>query len=203
MSHYFTPQPALEQTGKVQSFSWEDASIQFVTGQGVFAKSGLDAGSRLLLRTALPLLAGVEVDAKLGDLGCGWGAVGCVLATALPQAQVLMSDVNPRAVALARYNTRLNGLGNTASWCGDGLDAVAGENFRAILCNPPIRAGNAVMGRLFAGAHHCLEAGGDLYLVIRTAQGAKSWQKRLKVLFGNCQELSLKSGYRVLCCTKQ
>ncbi|MEO6908302.1 MAG: methyltransferase [Abditibacteriaceae bacterium] len=202
-SHYFTPQAPLEAVGEVHSIKWNESTFRFATGNGVFAKSGLDAGSRLLLQMALPSLSDLPDDSLIGDLGCGWGAVGCVLAHELPRMNISMNDVNPRAVALARNNAELNHLENTFCWCGDGLSAVADNRFAAILCNPPIRAGNDVMARLFEDSLRCLSKSGNLYLVIRTAQGAKSWQKRLKVLFGNCDLLEIKSGYRVLRCERK
>jgi len=201
-SHYFTPQTPLPEPGEIHTVKWGESTFRFATGEGVFAKSGLDAGSHLLLQTALPSLAELAGDSLVGDLGCGWGAVGCVLARELPQARIVLSDVNPRAVALARYNAELNHLKSTFCCCGDGFSAVAANTFEAILCNPPIRAGNEVMLRLFENSLRCLKKDGNLFAVIRTAQGAKSWQKRLKVLFGNCEVLQIKSGYRVLRCMK-
>jgi len=199
-SHYFTPQSPLQKIENIHTVKWRESTFRFATGDGVFAKSGLDAGSELLLQIALPMLAD---GALIGDLGCGWGAIGCVLARELPQAQIIMSDINPRAVALARHNAGLNDLKSTFCYCGDGFSAIAANSFDAILCNPPIRAGNAVISRLFENAHRGLKMDGNLLAVIRTAQGAKSWQKRLKVLFVNCDVLEIKSGYRVLRCEKK
>lgn len=201
-SHYFTQQTPLQAIGNIHTIEWHESTFRFATGSGVFAKSGLDAGSRLLLQIALPSLVDLAEDSLISDLGCGWGAIGCVLAHQLPQAQIVMSDVNPRAVDLANRNAQLNNLNNAFCWCGDGLSAVAANTFAAILCNPPIRAGNEVMLQLFKDSLRCLENEGNLYVVIRTAQGAKSWQKRLKVLFGNCEVMEIKGGYRVLRCMK-
>lgn len=201
-SHYFTPQTPLQKPGEIHTVKWHESTFRFATGEGVFAKSGLDAGSRLLLETALPSFVNLPDNSLIGDLGCGWGAVGCVLARELPQAQIIMSDVNPRAVALAQHNAELNNLKSTFCCCGDGFSAIAPNRFDAILCNPPIRAGNEVMLRLFENSLRCLKNEGHLFAVIRTAQGAKSWQKRLKVLFGNCEVMQIKAGYRVLRCVK-
>jgi 16S rRNA (guanine1207-N2)-methyltransferase len=201
--HYFTPQAPLQEPGEIHAIEWGESTFRFATGEGVFAKSGLDAGSRLLLQTVLPSLVNLSDNSLIGDLGCGWGAVGCVLARELPQAQIVMSDINPRAVALAHYNAGLNNLKSTFCCCGDGFSAIASNTFDAVLCNPPIRVGNEVMLRMFENALRCLKNKGHLFAVIRTAQGAKSWQKRLKALFGNCEVLQIKAGYRVLWCAKK
>ena len=96
-----------------------------------------------------------------------------MLAKVYPQARFVLSDINARAVELARHNLRENGLSNAEAVCGDGFAAVEGK-FDWILTNPPIRAGKQVIYALFAQAKDFLAPGGTLALVIRTQQGAKS-----------------------------
>jgi len=168
-------------------------TLQLAAGSGVFSKNGLDEGSRLLLETA-----DLTSNRTICDLGCGWGPVGCFAAVLAPQAQVWMCDINLRATQLAARNLRDNKIVNAHVWCGDGLSAIRPEQFDAVLCNPPVRAGNAVIGSLFDGAHRCLAGGGVLWVVLRTAQGAKSWQKRLARQFGNCDTVAIQGGYRIL-----
>ena len=201
-SHYFTPQDPLEEFGEIHAVKRHESTFYFATGEGVFAKSGLDAVTKLLLETALPFLANITNDLLIGDLGCGWGVIGCILAHELPQAEIIMSDVNLRAVALAHNNAQRNALKSTFC-CDDGFSAIATNSFGAVLCNPPIRAGNETIMRLFENSLRCLQDNGNLFTVIRTAQGAKSWQNRLKVLFGNCDVMEIKRGYRVLRCQKE
>lgn len=202
-SHYFTPQP-LARDGATHAKAlrheahWITArvagsALELATGAGVFARSGLDAGSQLLLETATFAAA-----ARVCDLGCGWGAVGCFVARRKPDAQVWMCDINLRAVALAHLNGQHNDLGNVTVWCGDGLDAMRAGVFDAILCNPPVRAGNGVMAKLFNDAQRCLAPEGTLWVVLRTAQGAKSWQRRLAEQFGSCETVAIAHGYRIL-----
>lgn len=109
-----------------------------------------------------------------------------------------MCDINAHAAWLAAINARQNQLANAHVWCGDALSAASDEYFDLVVCNPPIRAGNATIAKMFQDAQRCLKTGGVLCIVIRTAQGAKSWQKRLTSQFGNCQTLAIESGYRVL-----
>ncbi len=168
-------------------------ALRLATGAGVFARSGLDAGSALIIETAR-----WSGDARMLDLGCGWGAVGCFAAAFSPGCRVSMCDINHRAVALARLNLRENNLSNAAAWCGDGGAALRSECFDAVLCNPPVRAGNAVVGRLFEDARRVLKPEGALWVVLRTAQGAKSWQRRLQDMFGNCETVAMRQGYRIL-----
>ena len=102
------------------------------------------------------------------------------------------------AVQLAGLNIRKNGLKNCVLWQGDGLSAAREAAFDTVLCNPPVRAGNAVIARMFDDAQRGLKPGGSLWVVLRTAQGAKSWEKRLAGLFGHCETVTKEDGYRIL-----
>lgn len=200
-SHYFSPQPLKSGAISEQTFDISVSSItlSMSTDSGTFSKDKLDTGSELLLTTFVSRKANYN---SICDLGCGWGAMGCFIAAHLPRATIHMCDINPRAVQLARQNAEQNDLLNTNVWCGEGLSAARSEYFDLVVCNPPIRAGNAVIQKLFEDAQRCLKAGGVLCVVIRTAQGAKSWQKKLSRQFGNCETIALESGYRILQSTK-
>ena len=72
----------------------------------------------------------------------------------------------------------------------DGFERVEGE-FDAVMTNPPIRAGKAVIYRMFEDAKAHLAEGGRLFLVIRKQQGAPSALKFLKELYaeaGDCMQ---------------
>lgn len=199
-SHYFSSSAPLKQASRHIEATLNGLTLQFATGDGVFSKSALDEGSRLLLETALrhSELFAQHQNARVADLGCGWGAISCFAAALAPQNLVFGCDINERAVALAHQNARLNDLKNAFFWCGDGLSAAKSEFFDVIFCNPPVRAGNETIERLFADAHRCLKPSGELWVVLRTAQGAKSWQKRLETQFGSCETKEIKHGYRIL-----
>jgi hypothetical protein len=69
------------------------------------------------------------------DLGTGSG-IQAMLA-ARHALRVTATDANPRALAFARFNAVLNGLGNIEVVEGDLLSAVAGRSFDLIVSNPP------------------------------------------------------------------
>lgn len=48
------------------------------------------------------------------------------------------------------------------------------EKYSTIITNPPIRAGKKIVYDIVMNARNYLEDGGNLYLVIRKEQGAKS-----------------------------
>ena len=80
---------------------------------------------------------------------------------------------------------------------GDGFDPVEGL-FDAVVTNPPIRAGKAVIYGLFAEARDYLKPEGALYVVIRKQQGAPSALKYLKEIYASAEVVGRGSGYHVL-----
>lgn len=69
------------------------------------------------------------------DLGCGAGTLGVMLARGA--REVIGTDVNPRALALARVNAILNGIENLELRRSDLFAEVAGESFDLIVSQPP------------------------------------------------------------------
>lgn len=188
---YYTADPSSESRPVPCAFPYRGHGLSFMTDAGVFSKGELDAGSRLLL-DALPPLQGDVLD-----IGCGWGAIGIAVAKANKQARVTMLDVNRRALGLCQANCLRNGV--TAEILeSDGMAAVLGRKFDAIITNPPIRAGKQVIYKMFADAATSLNAEGALYLVIRKQQGAESCVKYLKTLFNEVDKLDKSAGFWVL-----
>ena len=167
--------------------------LAFHTDAGVFARGKLDRGTELLAEALT-----VAPDAVVLDVGCGYGALGIVAATLAPNGRVVMTDVNERAVDLAARNVRDNAVPHADVRLGAYYDPVAGQTFDAVVSNPPIRAGKAVVFRIIDGAHAHLRPGGALWIVARTKQGAKSFEARMIAAFGGCETVARGSGYRVL-----
>ncbi len=69
------------------------------------------------------------------DLGCGAGVIALLLSR--HAAQVVATDINPRAVALARINVALNAADNVEVRKGDLFAPVSGETFDLIAAHPP------------------------------------------------------------------
>ena len=188
---YYTTDPTSASNPVPCAFPYRGHGLTFMTDAGVFSKGELDPGTRLLLDT-LPDLAG-----DILDVGCGWGAIGIAVKKAYPACRVTMIDINHRALGLSQDNAARNGV-TVECLESDGLSAVAGRGFDAVITNPPIRAGKQVIYRMFADAAHQLNPGGALYLVIRKQQGAESCLKYLKTLFSDVDKLDKSKGYWVL-----
>ncbi len=188
---YYTADPTSESKPMPCAFPYRGHGLNFMTDAGVFSKGELDVGSRLLL-DALPALTGDVLD-----LGCGWGAIGVAIAKANKAASVTMADVNHRALGLCRENCTRNGVSAEVIE-SDGMAAVMGRTFDAVVTNPPIRAGKQVIYKMFADAAKSLNPGGALYLVIRKQQGAESCVKYLKTLYAEVEKLDKSAGFWVL-----
>ena len=189
--HYYTENPSSAHEEWQIEATILGSALRFTTDAGVFSRDGLDRGTEVLLE-ALPGLHG-----RVLDLGCGWGAVGVALGKKYPDLEIVMTDINARAVELARRNLAANGV--HAEVCqGDGFASVEGS-FDAIITNPPIRAGKAVIYGLFAEARNHLNPGGALYLVMRKQQGAPSALKYLKEIYARAETVDRGSGFHVIC----
>ena len=193
--HYYAKNPGAAHDEHRVIFEVLGLKLQCTTDSGVFSREGLDMGTRVLLE-ALP-----EVSGRALDLGCGWGPVGVALGKKYPEAELVLTDVNERAVELARRNLRDNGVRNAQIICGEGFENVQ-ETFDLIVLNPPIRAGKAVIYGLFADAAARLRPGGALYIVIRKQQGAESAQKYLKTIYRDVERVARDKGYWVLRCAE-
>ena len=83
----------------------------------------------------------------------------------------------------------------------DGFERVEGM-FDAVITNPPIRAGKAVIYKMFEDAKTHLVPGGALYLVIRKQQGAPSALKFLKTLYDRAEVIARDGGYWIIRCCR-
>ena len=191
--HYFSPEPGTEHALRDLTVPFEGQTFPFQTDSGVFSRDGLDEGSALLLGAVLD-----EITGDVLDLGCGWGAVGVILAKLCPACRVTMLDVNSRACELAASNARLNGV-SAQVLCQDGLSGL-NQTFDWILLNPPIRAGKETVYRLFRESAARLNPGGTLAVVIRKQQGAPSAKRFLETLFPSVSLHCRRKGYHVYFC---
>ena len=190
--HYYTREPQSVSRPVECEYVYRGERLRFMTDAGVFSKGEVDTGTRLLLE-ALP----EEMTGEILDLGCGWGVIGISIAKKWPECHVTMADVNLRALELSRENAKKN-RAEVECVESDGMAALAGRTFDAIVTNPPIRAGKQVIYQMFADAAKSLKPGGALYLVIRKQQGAESCMKYLKTIYGEVEKLDRSGGFWVL-----
>ncbi|MGP4070453.1 class I SAM-dependent methyltransferase [Halobacillus sp. B29] len=191
--HYYSKKTAAKSDEKTWSYTLRDRLLTFTTDHAVFSKGEVDFGSRLLIDsfTAPP------VDGNFLDLGCGYGPIGLSLALEYPDRQVVLVDVNERALNLAEKNAAKNQVTNVEIKESDRLRQLEGRQFAAILTNPPIRAGKKVVHAMFEEAKKALGQSGELWVVIQKKQGAPSAKQKIEELFGNIEVVRKEKGYYI------
>ena len=140
--------------------------LRFETGPGLFSKSRIDNGTRLLLE-ALPRDHGWR---DILDLGCGYGPIGIAVASRWPQVCVVMADIDPLAVSAARTNAQTNGVDDRCEVCvSDGISALSDRRFDAVLSHLPTHVPRSTLRRLIGESQSVLRPGGELIVVTASA----------------------------------
>ena len=93
--------------------------------------------AELIAARCEPWIEGRE-PRRILDLCCGSGCIGIAAALAWPEAEVVLADISPAALALARENVALHGVDKRVRVVeSDLFAALAGKVFDLILTNPP------------------------------------------------------------------
>jgi len=165
-------------------------SYRFCARAGVFSRDGVDPGSRLLAEAVT-----IRPDARVLDLGCGYGVLGVVAARLAPRGQVRLVDVDVRAVHCAEANLRVNRIVNARAILSDGFSAIPGDRFDLVVSNPPFHAGVAAAHPFVDGAARHLVPTGRM-LVVAMRPGV--YRRRMREAFHSVADLADREGYTVL-----
>jgi len=132
------------------------------------------------------------------DVGTGSGLHALLAAD--HSGQVVATDLNRRAVEMARFNAGLNGLANVECLEGDLLEPVEGRTFDLVVSNPPFiispharfmflesgLEGDEVCRRIVGQVPPLLNEGGYCQLLANWVSGpAGEWQRYLAGWFEN------------------
>ena len=145
-----------------------NTSFIFFTDNGVFNKKGLDYGTRLLLENI-----NFKDKKTFLDVGCGCGPIGIYIGMQSNNYTVDMIDVNERAIYLCKMAKKENNLSNINIFKSDAYSNISSK-YDLILTNPPIHAGKKKVYEIIENAKNYLNKNGELLIVIRKDQGAKS-----------------------------
>ena len=191
--HYFSARPkSRARFGLIQT-CLRGRPFEFLTSSGMFSRSRIDLGTRLLIESMILPEKGCALD-----IGCGYGPVGIVAATLRPHMNVIMVDVNRRATLLARQNILRSHLSNAEARCGDLYSPVEDLVFDCILSNPPVSAGMETVKAMICEAPKHMTEKGSLQTVVRSKVAGKRLCSFFEEAFGNVDVLARESGYRAL-----
>ncbi len=192
--YYSEKQDGLASNPHTYDFCFREHKFRFKTDAGVFSKAYIDFGSFTMLEAFTPN----TIDAPILDMGCGYGPIGIVVST-LYDREVLMVDINERAISLTNDNIKTNKVDKAKAQKSYIYDSIPDEMmFSSIITNPPIRAGKKVVFDIYDGAYNHLLPGGELWVVIQKKQGAPSSMTHLEELFSNCEVVCKNKGYFIL-----
>lgn len=192
MAHYFENDESVISEPATITYDFQGKHLIYTTDHGVFSRQRLDFGSRVLIDS-------IDIgNAKsMLDVGCGYGTMGIALKSVHEDLQVLMTDVNKRAISLAKENIKCNNL--------EGIDVIESDvyenvhdTYDLVISNPPIRAGKKVVSAIISGSYDHLNKGGRLVIVIQKKQGAPSAKKLMEDIFGNATVINREKGYYIL-----
>ncbi len=169
----------IEFLGELKGFN-----LKFYSTWGLFSPEHIDEGTEHLINE----LAVKETHTCL-DLGCGYGAIGIVMAKLAPQGRVHMVDKDFVAVEYAKKNAEANGLTTCEVYLSNGFSNVPADiKFDVIASNLPAKPSKELYQILFEDAKKYLNPGGKFYVVV--ISGLKEFIKRsFKEIFGNCEKL--------------
>ncbi len=197
--HYFSENPNsryIEEDIEVKVLGMR---FNIKSASGIFSRSELDSASKLLIETVFPLLCN---DERILDLGCGNGVIGISLALKKPDCSFVLSDINNRAVRVARKNRKIIGLSNVKVVQSNLFEKIKGC-FDRIVCNPPMATPKEFRQRMIKESFGYLYPKGNLYMVARHKKGGNIIEKGIKEVFGNCSVLTKKGGFWVYSGEKQ
>lgn len=192
--HYYTEKPTSELRLGLLKCRLRGHEFEFLTASGIFSHKRVDAGTRLLVESMILTNRGDALD-----LGCGYGPIGIVAAKMKPRLHVWMTDINQRAVELAKENSIRNEVDNIRLLMGPLYEPVKDRSFDIILTNPPITAGiRQVVEPIIRGSTNHLKKGGSLQMVFRKKKGGDHIEALLQRHYGEFEVIARKGGYRVV-----
>lgn len=191
--HYFSNTSRSGEDRQVTSATVWGRDYRLITARGVFARSGLDTATRVLLRTCDP-----PTDARrLCDLGCGYGPIAIPLADHCRNAVVDAVDVNEAALALCADNAATAGVADRIRTF-DPAGTDPDTRYDEIWSNPPIRVGKQALHELLLQWLPRLVPGGVFRMVVGKNLGADPLQRWTTEQGYRCERAASAKGFRVL-----
>jgi len=193
VEHYFVEHPRSRATFGLVCTYLRGKPFEFLTASGIFSKSRIDLGTRLLIECMV-----LPEKGHVLDIGCGYGPVGIAAAVFNPRLHVVLADVNSRAVWLAKQNVEKNRVGNAEVKRGNLYEPVQELLFDCVLSNPPVSAGLKTVRAIICEAPKHMQSKATFQMVIRSKVGGRRFCSFFQEAFGNVEVSARESGYRIL-----
>jgi 16S rRNA (guanine1207-N2)-methyltransferase len=136
--------------------------LRLETAEKLFSPGRVDDGTQAMLKQVQ-----FAPDDKVLDLGCGYGAIGVVVAKLIGPEKVFLLDNDPLAIAYAAKNLELNGVDGARCVLSDGFRNLSEAGFTKILCNPPYHTDFSVAKHMIEKGFNRLAIGGALWMVTK------------------------------------
>ncbi len=191
--HYYVEEPKSKYVEHVIRARILNFDLIFKSASGIFSATEIDTASKLLIESAE-----IPTHSRILDLGCGYGMIGIVAAKSCPTCYVILTDINRRAVKLAKENILLNRVGHAEVRQGDIYESVQDGKFDVILLNPPMVAGRDIVMRMIKQAPNYLNKNGSLQIVANKNKGGKFLFDEMKKIFKDVKVLKKSGGFWVV-----
>lgn len=158
------------------------------TQPGLFSPEHADRGTLAMLSTV-----DFRPGMKVMDLGCGCGIVGIAAARKCGAENVVMSDIDPKAVETTKKNAAANDVPGVKAVVSNGFESVDEAGFDLILSNPPYQTDFAVAKKFIEKGFNRLKIGGRMVMVTKRLDW---YRNKLKGIFGGVKVQEI-DGYYV------
>ncbi len=151
-------------------------AFTFETLPELFSPKNLDRGTEAMLSTV-----SFEAGQRVLDLGCGYGVVGILAAKIVGAENVVMTDIESKAMKMAHANAKMNNVAEVKIIQSDGLKDHHETDFDWILSNPPYHKDFSTAKNFIMKGFNRLKIGGHMVMVTKR----RLWyQKKLTSIFG-------------------
>jgi len=191
MTHYFKCKKQSIGRKILIPFTFQGLTLEFYSYSSLFSGREVDLGTRLLLEQ-------IEVpdEGKVLDIGCGYGVIGITIAKLNPKLIVYMTDINPLAVKIAKYNAKINGVSERIVILqGNLYEPVKNMKFNGIYSNPPLSAGMDIVKEIVLNAKKYLTNNGIAQFVL--ARGGEYLSREASKIYSYVK-VTRKKGYTIL-----
>lgn len=127
--------------------------LQYITGVQEFMKLNFIVNKDVLIPqpdTEILVEEVIKIASKMEnpiilDLCTGSGAIAVSLAKNIPNAKIIATDISKKALEIAKYNAKLNGVLNSIDFIESNLfNKIKNIKFDVIVSNPPYIATNEI-----------------------------------------------------------